>query len=188
MYSDPQTRGPAWVQFWYDDESLSELDTLRQHALRHAESRDVHLLLNGPPSRRSKALQRIVEAEARDIGLHRPSSNAFWASSVNTDRQKSLALQVRFKLLATRHRIAQWYPSRNLPQSCPLCFAPKDTIGHCLGQCMHTSINRQICARHGHVVQAIADEIGVGMLANCAMDAECHECYENFPATFLSSF
>ena len=149
----------------------------------------MQLLLNGPPSLRSKALQRIVEAEARDIGLHQTSSNAFWASPVITDRQKSLALQVRFNLLATRHRIAQWYPARNLPHSCPLCFALKDTIGHHLGQCMHTSINRQICARHGHVVHAIADEIRVGMLANYAtlVDAECQKRYENFPATFLPS-
>ena len=186
-FTDPQARGPAWVQCWYDDETLSDLDTLRQHALRHTESRHVQLLLNGPPSLRSKALQRIVEAEARDIGLHQTSSNAFWASPVITDRQKSLALQVRFNMLATRHRIAQWYPSRNLPHSCPLCFAPKDTIGHRLGQCMHVSIKAQICARHGHVVQAIADEIRVGMLANCAMlvDAECHERYQSFPANFL---
>ena len=80
-----------------------------------------------------------------------------------------------------------WYPSRNLPQSCPLCFAPKNTIDHRLGQCMHISIKRQICACHGYIVQAIADEIRVGMLVNCAMlmDAECHERHENSPATFL---
>ena len=185
-FTDPQDRQPAWVQYWFGD-SLSDLDTLRHHALKQTEMAHVQTILDRPQHRQSKALQKVIAAEGRDNGLHEASSNAFWTARQVTDRQRSLALQIRFNMLPTRYRVALWYPSRNLPQSCPLCSAPKDTIGHRLGSCTRPAIKRQICARHGHAVAAIAAEIRAGMLGNCAMlvDAECHERYRAFPNVFL---
>ena len=185
-FTDPQDRQPAWVQHWFGD-TLSDLDTLRKHALHCAELSYEHAVVQRAQSNQSKALQKVLAAEGRDGGMHIASSNAFWAASRITDRQRSLAMQIRFNILTTRYRVALWYPSRNLPESCPLCQAPKDTIGHRLGSCTHPPVKRQICARHGHAVQALASEIRAGMLARCAMlvDAECHQRYVSFPAAFL---
>ena len=76
---------------------------------------------------------------------------------------------------------------QDLPQSCPLCGAEKDTAGHRLGGCTHPSIKNQICACHGHAVHAIAQQLRNGDLGKCAMlvDAECNEPYQSFPDAFL---
>ena len=68
-----------------------------------------------------------------------------------------------------------------------MCNAPHDTIGHRLGACTHPSIKKQVCARHGHAVNAIVEEIKAGSLANCAMlsHAECHQRYTSLPRSFL---
>ena len=185
-FADPQDRQPAWVQFWFG-EALSDLDTLRSHALSRAEMSYVQAVLRRPEGQHSKALHKVLSADGHDAGLHSASSNAFWTACRVTDWQRSLAMRVRFNILPTRRRIALWYPSRHLPESCPLCMFPKDTIGHRLGSCTHPPVKRQICARHGHAVQAFASEIRNGMLAKCAMlvDAECHERYTSFPPAFL---
>ena len=161
------------MQYYFGD-SLSDLDALRHHALQQANPAHVQEILGRPFQRRSQALQlnnlqRLLAAEERDGGRHRASGNASWTAAELFDRQRSLALQVRLNLLPTRHRISLWYPARDLPQSCPLCSAPKDTAGHRLGACMHPRIKQQICARHGHAVQAAATEIRAGVLGNCAM-------------------
>ena len=111
-------------------DSLSDLDTLRHHALQQANFAHGQDILGRLVQRRSQALQRLFAA---DGGLHRASSNAFWTAAKLFDRQRSLTLQVRLNVLPTRHRISLWYPDCNPPHSCPLCSALKDTVGHRLG-------------------------------------------------------
>ena len=185
-FEDPMNRGPAWVQHWFGDQ-LSDLDTLRKHALQSAQSANTMLTLTRPDRQQSKTLMKVKALQNDGHAFDSPHSNAFWNASHITDRQRSLALQVRFGTLATRYRVAQWYPADNLPITCPLCQAPKDTIGHRLGSCTFPAVKNQICARHGSAVHAIASAIKAGSLGNCALivDAECHDRYRSFPTAFL---
>ena len=106
-------------------------------------------------SRTLLKIKSMQLASANSVDIQLEASWAFWQATSVTDRQRSLALQVRYGTLITRYRIAQWYPMQDLPQSCPLCGAEKDTAGHRLGACTHPSIKKQICARHSHAMHAI---------------------------------
>ena len=181
-------RGPAWVQHNFG-QGMSDLDTVRAHALAVTQGASTQNVLARPDGKQSKTLLKVKALTMDDRHIDASASHAYWHSARITDRQRSLALQVRFGTLITRCRIALWRPSENLPQTCPLCGADKDTVGHRLGACTHPSVKNQICACHGHAVHAIAKEIRHGRLGNCAVlvdtAAECHERYRAFPESFL---
>ena len=108
---------------------LSDLDDLHQHALRVATTSFDWGMLARPDARKSKTFLRAQVAATAGLGLHVASSTAFWKSPEQTDRQRTLALQVHFATLLTRSRLAKWYPNANLDSSCPFCligqnFAP----------------------------------------------------------------
>ena len=166
---------------------MSDLDTVRAHALAVTQGASTQNVLARPDGKQSKTLLKVKALTMDDRHIDASASHAYWHSARITDRQCSLALQVRFEALITCCRIAFWRPSDNLSQTCALCGADKDTVGHRLGACTYPFVKNQICARHGHAVHAIAKEIRDGRLGNCAMlvDAECHERYGAFPESFL---
>ena len=186
QFKDPCLRGPAWVQYWYGD-TLSDLDDLKHHAIRIANLSALTQLQNKSDHLKSKTLLKVQTAITSQAGLHLVASNAYWGSTRVKDFHRTLVLQVRLGTLVTRSKLAKWYPSQGISPACPLCSAPKDTIAHRLGACSALPIKRQICARHGHAVNAIAIAIRGGALGNCALmcDAECHERYVSFPPAFL---
>ena len=188
-FEDPQDRGPAWVQYQCG-EGLSDLDDLRHQALKMTTASFHKFLATRPNLRMSKTFLRAQAAssDATELtGLHTASSMAFWTSRKVTDRQRRLALQVRFGTLPTKAKLARWYPSAEYDASCPLCSNGQDTIAHRLGSCTCVPVKNQICARHGHAVHAIAMEIRNGAYGDCAIliDAECHDRYVAFPDIFL---
>ena len=188
-FQDPQARGPAWVQYWFGDDpaELSDVDDVRAHALRLSEHAFADSLTARPTVKQSKTFARAQAACSSNLGLHGTSSAIFWTSSGVTDRQRSLALQVRFGVLPTRARIAKWYPGGEVDATCSLCHAPQDTVGHRLGACTFPSVKNQICARHGYAVNAIAAQLRDGAHGKDAffVDAECHDRYISFPANVL---
>ena len=51
MFTDPIAKGPAWVRFWFA-ESLSDLDTLKDHALHQAQMAFTEHALNQPAAKK----------------------------------------------------------------------------------------------------------------------------------------
>lgn len=185
-FADPVQRGPAWVQHTFGD-SLSDVDNLHRHPLQIAQVAAVQKLHNRADHVKSKAFARFAALAAQSGGVQGQASNAFWTAASITPYMVSLALRVRMNTLITRSKLAQWYPDQGLPTTCPLCNQAKDTAGHRLGACTFPAVKKQICARHGHAVNAISQEILQGSLARCAMmvDAECHDRYRALPASIL---
>ena len=82
------------------------LDTLRRHAFSQGELMHVSVVLDRPAL--VQAFAELLAADGREAGLHSPSSNAFWTAQDTTDqdRMRSLALQIKFNILATRYRVS----------------------------------------------------------------------------------
>ncbi|MCJ1425311.1 hypothetical protein MMC29_003199 [Sticta canariensis] len=114
-FTDPVDRGLAWVQYCFG-ESLSVLDTLHGHALRVVTAAHSPATLAQAPSKQSKTLLKVQAAHNGMWTIEYTSSNAFWSAHSITDRQRSLALQVRYGTLLTRTRVSSWYPDLALPE------------------------------------------------------------------------
>ena len=65
-FQDPHVRGPAWVQFRFD-ESLSDLDTLRSHALTQAQVAHAQSVWDQPDHKQSKTLLKHKAIECQDL-------------------------------------------------------------------------------------------------------------------------
>ena len=185
-FADPIARGPAWIQYRFG-ESNSDVQNLHDHTLTLAKAAAVQQLHSRADRNKSQTYLRFA-AVRQGMAIHDHASNAFWEASCIIPFMIALALKIRTYTFPTRSRLAQWYPNRGLPTTCPACEQVEDTLGHRLGACTVRSIANQRCARHGHAVNAIAQEVKTGQLGNCIMyvDAECHQPrYKSFHPAIL---
>ena len=163
-FKDPIVRGPAWIQHQFG-ETFSDIDNLQHHALTVAERMAAKLAHDRADHLKSKTFMKVDAAMQHANGLHAASSNAIWQAGKITDFQCKRAIQVRYGTLVMNSRLASWYPNGDISPSCPLCHAPRDDIPHRLGSCTARPVKNQICARHGHAVHAIAEEINLVLMA-----------------------
>ena len=100
---------------------MSEADTLKLHVYDRAMQHHVRVLNEAAIKSGQKILPAILKATTENGGLLVDVSNAFWSSSHLSDSQKMMAIKIRFRLLLTRAKLAQFYPGQGLSEMCELC-------------------------------------------------------------------